>query len=209
MRKINKQAAIADFAEIVNKENDWELITDGAAKQNCRNHILVSEQEGLSAYTELYILEANNLHIDHYIKRAIDQNQTFVWDNLLVDIHDSNFGADYKDKCMTILAQYNEILNPVTDNAENYFNYALSGQIEPVSSLSEVDKAKAEKTIEVFNLQHNALVSRRKELIKNIQVYQKADIDNNSIKQFLESYGFKSLVIQYTQNDMLKEIDNL
>ena len=45
MRKINKQAAIADFAEIVNKENDWKLITDGEAKQNCRNHILVSEQE--------------------------------------------------------------------------------------------------------------------------------------------------------------------
>lgn len=200
MRKINKQTPIADFDKIKNKANNWDAITDFEAKRTCTQHILRNEQEELSAYTELMIVGKPDLHIDHYIKKGLEQTLTFDWNNLLVDIRDSNFGACFKDNKINDLKQYNTILNPVRDDAQDYFYYALSGKIEVNPELSDADRQKAQNTIDIFNLQHKTLVGKRSNLIKTIDNLKKGNCDTEEIKTALSEYGFKSVVEQYTNN---------
>lgn len=95
----------------------------------------MDDQNYLCGYTEIKL--DDNYHIDHFIKRDIDPRQTFDWQNMIAAVHDSKFGADFKDKTVNKndynkrLKKYNCILNPVTENMENRFIFqqmALSNQ---------------------------------------------------------------------------------
>ncbi len=197
MRKINKQQPIPDFSKIINSANNWDEINDNTAKQACRDHILIIEQNGLSAYTEQNIIDSNSLHIDHYIKRSLDQKQTFIWNNLLVDNKDSNFGSDHKDNIIKNLSMYDNLFNPVKDNVQQYFYYALSGRIEPIPNANNKIKEKVNYTVNIFNLNHNTLSEIRASLINNIKNMKNGGCDNETIQECLKDYGFPSLIQQY------------
>jgi len=79
----------------------------------------------------------------------------------------------------------------VTDKVENYFEYTPWGEIIPKPDLSEVEKEKAIKTKDVFNLNHRSLKDRRKNIIRLINDY--ATLGNLDIYSALESSGFTSV----------------
>lgn len=203
MRKINKQTPMFGFngSKYGNNCSNWDDFHKNHKEiyHEMREKILQEEQNNLEGYTELYIDEKNknskDYHIDHYKKRDQNPQLTFEWNNLIFAIHDSSFGADYKDNVYKIKNnEYALIFNPVTDNVENFFYYNHWGIIEPKQGISVQEEAKVNKTIEVFNLNDESLVKRRKDLIKVINYY--SGMDKNDILSALETSGFRSLVEQ-------------
>jgi len=156
-----------------------------------RLRILNKEQFKQCGYTEIYINNEIECHIDHYMKQEYDNNLIFDWNNLVVARKDNDFGANYKDNNYKISkTEYSLIFNPVIDNVEEYFYYDEFGMIR-------ADEGKVKKTIEVFNLNHPLLNARRANIIKLIDMYKKGGLSKNDIKSSLTNSGFKSVLNQY------------
>ncbi|TAE24755.1 MAG: TIGR02646 family protein [Cytophagales bacterium] len=174
--------------------NHWNI------NQEARLHILCEEQDELCGYTEILITDpsSDHCHIDHYRKRSLFAEQTFDWTNFVVATKDDDFGANFKDNKYGIEAtDYGSFLNPVTDKAESYFEYTVTGDIIPKQQgLSDSQKAIAQKTIDVFNLKHPSLISRRRAIIEMIGDY--GDLPADEIKVYLTGLGFRSLIEQFT-----------
>lgn len=147
----------------------------------------------MCGYTELPLSEDDkDIHIDHYKKRDLFPRETFDWNNLIVALKSDEFGADYKDNRYHIRKEeYSQILNPATDIAQDYFEYLATGDICPKPKLTLPERLKAEKTIEVFNLNHASLVNRRKDLVRMINAYK--ELPKEVIASCIAPLGFKSL----------------
>lgn len=202
MRKINKGTPPESFISLLasrKKPANW----DEFHKKNkdifheCRENILLFEQDCLCGYTELPIQEITDTHIDHYVKKSINPTYCFDWNNFIVATKDNSFGACFKDtnhcKCMS---DYLAILNPVTDDCCSYFEYNSFGKIKARNGLDKKDKEKAEKTIEVFNLNHESLEERRQDIIIQFNSYLKGGLPPKEIQKALSSNGFRS-VLEY------------
>lgn len=199
MRKINKSTPIPGFNgnNFNNSCNNWSDFHEDHKDifEESRSVILTDEQNQLCGYTEIYINDLKDCHIDHYKKKSMFPELTFEWNNLIVATKDSNFGANYKDNKSGIQKNnYGNIFNPVIDNVENYFDYTTWGEVTPKTAISEVENQKAIKTIEVFNLNHNSLKDRRKNLISMIGSY--GEIAKIDILAALDKLGFKSVINQ-------------
>ena len=202
MRKINKNTPLPNFngADYNNSCRTWNDFHKNHKEiyEDARLQILTNEQNQLCGYTEIYINELENCHIDHYKKRSMFPQLTFEWNNLIVATKDSEFGANYKDNKSGIQAnEYADIFNPVIDDVEDCFDYTTWGEVIPKSKIDEDKSQKAKNTIDVFNLNHNSLKQRRKNLIRMINSYK--DMAKEDILIFLGSSGFLSLL-----NEILK-----
>lgn len=142
MRKIDKSPdpeSLTKF-KVRNKENDWNLIHNAQNKSVYDECLLQCEvdQNNLCGYTEVKL--ESGVHIDHFVKRSIDPLLTFDWQNMIAAVHDSRFGADFKDSIVNDdyydkqRHEYKTLLNPVTDALKNRFRYSTNGEIEPVSN---------------------------------------------------------------------------
>ncbi len=195
MRKIHKLSPLAHFNGDNYKRDcrTWQYFHEKYKEvfEETRLQILVYEQKQQCGYTEIYINDERDSHIDHYIKQEHNQNLKFDWNNYIIATKDNIFGANYKDN--TYKVQQNEyplIFNPIVDNVEEYFYYNEFGRIRE-------DEGKVKKTIEVFNLNHKLLRFKRKELINLIDYFKNDGLSNIEIKSQLEDYGFKSIINQY------------
>jgi uncharacterized protein (TIGR02646 family) len=199
MRKINKQTPLENFSGNRYKDcSDWSCFHDKYKDiyEEARLQILIDEQKCLCGYTEIYIDNDKNGHIDHFIKKSINQGLTFDWNNLIVATKDDNFGARFKDMQYNSngiqQSEYSEIFNPVNDDVK--FKYTEWGEII-------TDEGKTRKTVEVFNLNHESLKRRRKGLITTIRALKKENnLSDEEIKNELDTSGFLS-VIEYFLED--------
>ena len=195
MRKINKLTPLPHFNGLNYKGSclTWKGFHNRYADiyQDTRWQIIIDEQFQQCGYTELYIENLEDSHIDHYKKREHFPNLTFDWSNLIVATKDNNFGANYKDSTYKIgVKEYPLIFNPIIDSVENNFYYDELGMIRE-------DSGKVHKTVEVFNLNDEYLVQRRKKIINLIDNFKEGGLSLLEIKETLDDYGFKSVVNQY------------
>ncbi|MDR1181186.1 MAG: TIGR02646 family protein [Bacteroidales bacterium] len=201
MRKINKNVAPQRFSDMClkNKPANWDEFHRNHQEiyNDCRETLLINEQDCLCGYTELPIKNSTDTHIDHYRKKSLFPELCFEWNNFIASTNSDDFGARYKDnKYCSLKSDYQTILNPITDDCVTYFEYNSFGYIKPQNGLNETDKEKAEKTIEVFNLNHNSLKSRRQVVIQFIKSHLSGDLPAVEIEKALSSGGFKSVVEQ-------------
>ena len=195
MRKINKFTPLPNFNGSNYNRNcttwkDFHKLYKNIYEDS-RWQILIDEQKQQCGYTELYIDNLEDSHIDHYKKRSLFPSLTFDWDNFIVATKDNNFGANYKDNNYSIQAnEYVDIYNPVHDGVEDYFTYTEWGEIEEIPG-------KVKKTVDVFNLNDDYLQKRREKIIKLIDGYKRGGLPLVDIKLTLQEYGFKSIVEQY------------
>ena len=199
MRKINKGTPVAGFNgnNFNNSCTTWLDFHEEHQEiyEKSRFVILADEQNQLCGYTEIYINDLTDCHIDHYKKRSLFPELTFEWNNLIAATKDSDFGAIYKDNKSGIRENdYNHIFNPVTDNVENYFYYTTWGEVTPKIAISEIDNQKAKKTIEVFNLNHKSLKDRRRNLDNMISSY--GEMPKEDIFAVFKNLGFRSTINQ-------------
>lgn len=170
MRKVNKGTQPQELSDFLEREKptNWDCIHDAenqAVYTICKEALL-KEQCGLSGYTER-IINANNVHIDHFKKKGMFREFTFNWNNFVLDEHNSNFGADYKDKNVKI-EDYQFLINPNLEDPHEYLTYQIDGKIIPLNDLTGNKKAKAETTIRLFNLNYPKLVNQRNSLLNQI-----------------------------------------
>lgn len=197
MRQIKKGTPPQEFVDFVKKKKpkDWDCIhlpENQKVYTICKDRLL-QEQHCLSGYTERVL--KNNIHIDHFKKKDLFPKLTFVWENLILDEHNSNYGADFKDSNVK-KDDYSFLINPNVENPHEYFTYQLNdGKIIPIKSLSEKCRKKAEFTIKLFNLNSSSLVQQRLDLINMITIFCKdAALDKKDIYMALKNKGFPSVV---------------
>lgn len=207
MRHIEKVSPPEEYTKYVrnNKPKDWNSVS-GEMRDYVRMYILEFEQGMLSAYTEKLLDTASyGLHVDHFVKQKfMAPQQTLEWQNLFVDAHSKEYGADHKDngkKCpLREKADYQWLINPADEDPHHYFCYDVLGNIRPRDGLSEIDTQKAIFTIETFNLQHKTLVQERSCMIQNIKDYKNGGFDAATTKNFLQCASFPSLVEYFCDN---------
>jgi uncharacterized protein (TIGR02646 family) len=196
--------AFIDFIQNNNPQN-WDAL-DVAVRTNTRKYILEEEQENQCAYTELPLeYEKNNSHIEHLKRKdaAFFPEQTFEWSNLFVSCISSDFGGEYK--VQTYLkgktrADNALILNPALENPADFFELRSWGEITVRAELQGNVKIKAEETIKAFNLNHNSLKERRKELIQRVNDYKNGGLNSELIIECLSGSGFKSVIDNELRN---------
>lgn len=159
-----------------------------------REYILLEEQNLLCAYCEKKIDDnPNNSNIDHFKLKAghLFPEQTLDYENLLVSCNTSGRCSSYKDKHIKSKDEYDEIVNPITENPDDFFDYLITGQIIAINN-----NPKAEFTIDIFQLGRNRdepLSRQRKEIadtlerIKNLSLDEVYDIFDNEFYSFIKN----------------------
>lgn len=198
MRRIDKSEepqSLRSFNKA--KHEKWGEFSD-KANRHVYNDCLqqcIEDQAHLCGYTEVP-LSKDNRHIDHYIRRDFAPDLTFCWNNMIAAVKDSHFGADYKDKHVKrndynkSECCYTDILNPVKDEFAGRFRFSADGTIEP----SDSQDIKAEKTIELFNLNEKSLKERRKVQMENVRTYIENDYTKEATLAALAKDGFVSAI---------------
>ncbi|MFY7843724.1 retron system putative HNH endonuclease [Chryseobacterium gambrini] len=203
MKKINKRDPPKVFSDFVRtkRPTNWKDC-ESDVKEEAKEFMLLEEQDLLCGYTEIYI-DNEDCHIDHYVKRSLDNRLCYNWNNLIVAVNDEDFGAKHKDNGennIKSLAQYNDILNPVNDDGNDYFQYSLNGEINPIETLNPKDVDKSDNTINIFNLNHNSLKTRRADLGKIIINLRNGGLKDDEILGCLGKSGFYSFTNYVLQN---------
>jgi len=199
MRKIDKLTPLLHFNGDNYKKDcrTWQCFHKKYKDvfEETRFQILVDEQKQQCGYTEIYVNDERDTHIDHYVKQEYNQSLKFDWNNYIVATKDNLFGANYKDNTYKIKQnEYPLIFNPIKDNVEEYFYYDELGMLRE-------DEGKVKKTIEIFNLNHELLIFKRKQLISLIEYFKNDGLSSLEIKSQLEEFGFKSLINQYCKEE--------
>lgn len=203
MQKINKQEPLATFINFKdkNKGANWNDFHKDAKEvfTETRQQMLIEEQNCFCGYTEKLIEEEYHCHLDHYVKKSLDPVKTFDWNNLIASCNDDDYGAKYKDSnfCKS-LNEYPYFFNPVITRVQDNFNYLTNGEIEAKKGISSENENKANKTIEIFNLNDPGLKKQRAELIKLIIDTKNGGLDNNDLKTAFSSRSFPSVLVSMT-----------
>lgn len=180
------------FQDFLNKEHPtvWDEFTSRRSLYTECRDALVKEQHGLSAYTELKLdLKNHQAHIDHFRKRALynqPRKHIFDWYNFVVDNHNSDYGADHKDKMVHSVEGNERLVDPIHESPEHYFEYDMAGQILPSEGLTPSEKEKAEYTIEAFNLNHRSLVEIRSDVSRVVRSYIEVGLGKDEIANALQ-----------------------
>ena len=190
-----------EFIKFVQRNNpqNWEGI-DTVVRTNTRKYILENEQRNQCAYTELPLeYEKNNSHIEHLKRKdsAFFPELTFEWSNLFVSCNSDDFGGKYKDEKYLkgkTKADNALIINPALENPNEYFELTNWGELTVKDDLQGIARTKAEETINAFNLNHNSLQDRRREMIQSVNDYKNGSLDSKMIIEFLAGSGFKSVI---------------
>ncbi|MBS7363143.1 MAG: TIGR02646 family protein [Paludibacteraceae bacterium] len=203
MRKINRSSPSVEFSKWVanNRTAQWgDFVKNAHDLYLDVRDLLGQDQDGVSGYTEKPL---GKEHIDHFKTRNLFPNPqcVFDWYNFVVDERDEpQFGSGVKDTIVDI-NDYNSniIINPIVEDPHYFFTYSLNGEIIPRPSLSDVEKSRAIRTIELFNLNHQTLVSCRADIINFFQCLN----DEYTIDQMENDWrnsGFYSLYDFYREN---------
>ena len=158
------------------------------------------EQDGECAYTGMPLNSNTEIHIDHFKKKSIYGELTFVWTNLFAAVKDCHYGADYKDDRINgtnAATIYSSLLNPAIETPDSYFWYSNNGNIEPLTGLTDVERQRAETTIRIFNLNSPILVNRRRELFSMLQYYK--DLTMSETLSALKKVGFSFVISAFYQ----------
>lgn len=183
MRKINKTDPPDYFVNFVrrNNPNNWSDCVE--IRADLRTHILDEEQHSQCAYCESGITsESSKSHIDHYKRKAGHLFPELVcsYENLLVSCNNPYRCANHKDRKIRNRDDYNNLLNPVSDNPSNHFDYSYTGDIIPMDELGKY-------TMSVFNLNHKSLIEHRKTLALQLNAY-KDQMNLHEVKSIFNEY---------------------
>lgn len=117
MIHINRSQPPKEFADYVKNYNptNWnDFVTQHHDLYEYIRMQLEDDQFNLSGYTELPL--SNGTHIDHFLKKDMFPQNTFEWYNYVVDDHNNNYGADYKDHHVHTKDDNVKLINPVNED---------------------------------------------------------------------------------------------
>ena len=144
-----------------------------------REYILLEEQKLLCAYCEKEIDDnPKNSNIDHFKTRNLFPELTLEYSNLLVSCNTNGQCSDYKDKNIKSREEYENIVNPILENPNDFFCYLPTGEI-----IAKNEKGKF--TIDMFQLNATSLIQCRLQVIKSLE---HLDLSLEEIYEFFSDY---------------------
>jgi len=156
-------------------------------KERLRKHILVKEQKRLCAYCNQKIEDEKKTNTDHFKTRHLFPRETLNYENLLVSCK-SKYHCEYiKDNFGLTAIDYKKIIHVVIENPNDFFDYSMDGNILVKEELSQLDREKAEFTIEVFALNNESLIKARARIGIDLTYYLD-DYELDDILQYLSHY---------------------
>lgn len=191
MFEITKQEP--EFYKIAKrKSNNYSDKAISDIRPKLRKHILEKEQDCLCAYCEKKINFSNlKSNIDHFKKRDLFPELQLEYENYLVSCNTINRCSSHKDSQRGFSKDdYANIINPVEENTETYFNYLTTGDIY-------TNNKKGEYTKDIFNLNQIGLVKAREKLTEVI-IQCKNEYEFEELYSFIGEY--KSFV-KYVYNN--------
>ena len=145
----------------------WSSLEIENIRPKLREYILLEEQNLLCAYCEREIDDnPENSNIDHFRLKAghLFPEKTLDYNNMLVSCNTEGRCSKYKDKHIKLKDEYNNIINPITENPDDFFDYLLTGKIIAIDK-----NPKAEFTMNIFQLNHQALIRQRKDIADTLE----------------------------------------
>jgi uncharacterized protein (TIGR02646 family) len=156
----NRQRWTARFARICAGEcqGDWAT---RIAKAVIRGSLLTITH-GKCIYCESPLGVTSELNIEHYIAKTVKPESAFEWTNLLPACRLCNGQKGEAD-------HGGRLLKPDDEDPEPYFwIHPDTGKLEPHPALNDDQRNRAERTIEMCNLQRGALCTQRIEMMNRI-----------------------------------------
>jgi len=154
----------------------WENSIISKIRSKLRADILLDEQNLLCIYCEKEIDDnPKNSNIDHFKTRNLFPQETLNYQNLLVSCNSNGRCSNYKDTHIKSKSDYDNIINPITENPTDFFDYLITGEIVAIDR-----NLKAEFTIDIFQLgrKHDEPLSRqRNELAKTLKYHTNLSLD--------------------------------
>ncbi|POP44681.1 TIGR02646 family protein [Superficieibacter electus] len=134
-------------------------------------HFLLNEQYHLCCYSEIRAdLRGLGYHIEHVENKSQRPERTFDYQNLAASALDSEnglyqygenaFGGHAQGKSRSV--DIAEFIHCHISDCSRYFAYLSDGRIVPVESLNAQEKAKAQYTITLLNLNSGFLQTERR-----------------------------------------------
>jgi len=158
----------------------WEDKNIASIREKLREDILMNEQNSLCIYCEKKVSsDTKKSNIDHFKTRNLFPEESLIYDNLLVSCNTYNRCSSFKDKQVKSKVKYDDIVNPVIDNPENYFDYLLTGEIIAKNE-------KGDLTIALFALDSKVLVESRQQIVLSLKYFTTL-----SLEEIYDSFGYE------------------
>ena len=179
MLKVDKTPEPDIFQHVIqdSRIGDWEDFYKPANKDvleqlsQVRAYMLANEQtynqSPLCPYCERKV-SLDNTHIEHIKPRGKSEFRglIFAYQNLLVSCNDPQTCGIHKKNSWK-----DTFINPVEDDPELYIHYSANGKIQE-------DSARVKDTVNILNLNHDALVGIRRKLFRQMASYPEEFIQN-------------------------------
>lgn len=163
MRKLDRNAVAAPpcLSRYKHGQDNWNKVS-GADKEAIRER-LKQMQGQRCAYCE-GPLEKLGDHIEHFWPKGRFPTRTFDWNNLYWSCTQNDSCGVHKDGDAE---NYHpgDLLDPCSHDPDRFFKYRPYGTIDVRDDIPEADRARAQKTLRIFNLDpgHGRLRSMRKQ----------------------------------------------
>ena len=158
----------------------WEDENIASIREKLREDILMNEQNSLCIYCEKKVSsDTKKSNIDHFKTRNLFPEESLIYDNLLVSCNTYNRCSSFKDKQVKSKVEYDDIVNPVIDNPEDYFDYLLTGEIIAKNE-------KGDLTIALFALDSKVLVESRQQIVLSLKYFATL-----SLEEIYDSFGYE------------------
>lgn len=136
-----------------------------AAVREALEEMQTSGRVLLCAYCECAIDGRSRNHIEHLAPRWRFPQYGLSWPNLFLSCDNRNHCGRYKDH---VVKHYEpaDVVHPDVEDPDDLLQFFTDGSVAPKAGISEGDRARALKTIEVLGLDAPTLVERRREAVR-------------------------------------------
>jgi uncharacterized protein (TIGR02646 family) len=177
--------------ELPKVSNAWSNKEIEAIRPKLREYILLEEQNLLCAYCERTIDDTpKNSNIDHFRLKAghLFPEKTLDYTNLVVSCNTNGRCSSYKDTHIKSKKDYDNIVNPIIENPDDFFDYLITGKIIAIDN-----NPKAEFTIDIFQLgrdRDDSLSNQRRRIAESLKYITNLTLDEVYAELGNEFYSF-------------------
>ncbi|MBI4876871.1 MAG: TIGR02646 family protein [Acidobacteria bacterium] len=184
----------------------WQRILDGHAGGNWATpqakrllrEALVRLTHGKCAFCESRLGVASWEEMEHYHPKSLYPELTFEWTNLFPVCGVCNARKGQQD-------HRGALLKPDEEDPERYFwVHPDSGRLDPALGLSAEERARTERTLQICDLQRDALAASRAELGQRLSLWiarvsrgDLCDRHEQELRIFLDPQAEYKLVIRH------------
>lgn len=175
---------------------------------------LAKWQHHLCAYCERPIKTEStppSCHIEHFLKRDLFPKKALDWDNLFLSCSNETTCGKAKDKSIKRTdARKNEALIAPGKACAYIFTVTPLGRMEVHEACPQELKARAQRTIDAFNLNDIKLVSQRKNIFEQFKDLPDCSCEEQIelLTSIIDKVGFPSVFDELLGIDSLAEMQS-